>query len=55
LINAAEVGKAGAEAPEHADHIRVHNVLFVDIGSPEWGSGGKLFRSSNNVQALSGP
>ena len=24
--------------------MRIHNVLFLDIGSPEWGSGGKLFR-----------
>ena len=44
LINAAETGKPGAELPERVNHIRIHNVLFLDIGSPEWGSGGKLFR-----------
>jgi hypothetical protein len=53
LINAAEVGKAGAEAPERANHIRVHNVAFLDIGSPEWGSGGKLFRIFGGVSDLS--
>jgi hypothetical protein len=53
LINAAEVGKQGAELPERVNHIRVHNVLFVDIGSPEWGSGGKLFRIFGGVSDVS--
>jgi hypothetical protein len=53
LINAAETGKQGAEMPERANHIRIHNVLFLDIGSPEWGSGGKLFRVFGGVSDLS--
>jgi hypothetical protein len=44
LINAAETGKQGAPLPERVNHIRIHNVLFLDIGLPEWGTGGKLFR-----------
>jgi len=44
LINAAETGKQGAALPERVNHVRIHNVLFVDIGLPEWGNGGKLFR-----------
>jgi hypothetical protein len=53
LINAAEKGKASAELPERANHIRVHNVLFLGIGSPEWGSGGKLFRVFGGVSDVS--
>jgi hypothetical protein len=44
LINAAETGKQGAALPERVNHVRIHNVLFLDIGLPEWGNGGKLFR-----------
>ena len=53
LINAAETGKPGAELPERVNHIRIHNVLFLDIGSPEWGSGGKLFRIFGGVSDVS--
>ena len=44
LINASETGKQGAPLPERVNHVRIHNVLFLDIGLPEWGNGGKLFR-----------
>ena len=53
LINAAETGRAGAELPERANHIRITNVLFLDIGSREWGSGGKLFRIFGGVSDVS--
>jgi hypothetical protein len=53
LINAAEVGRPGAEMPERVNHIRVHNVLFLDIGSPQWGSGGKLFRIFGGASDIS--
>ena len=53
LINAAEVGKQGAEMPERVNNIRIHNVLFLEIGSPEWGSGGKLFRIFGGVSDVS--
>ena len=44
LINASETGKPGAPLPERVNHVRIHNVAFVDIGTPGWGNGGKLFR-----------
>jgi hypothetical protein len=43
LINAAEVGRAGAALPQRANHIDIDNVLFENIGSRDWG-GRKLFR-----------
>jgi hypothetical protein len=53
IINAAESGRAGAELPERANHIRIANVLFHDIGAPEWGSGAKLFRIFGGVSDVS--
>ena len=53
VINAAEVGKKGAELPERVNNIRIHNVLFLEIGQPEWGSGGKLFRIFGGVSDVS--
>jgi hypothetical protein len=48
-INAAEVGAKGLTLPLKANHIRVTNVLFLNIGSAEWGTGGKLLRVTNGV------
>ena len=48
-INAAEAGAKGLPLPLKANHIRVTNVLFENIGSAEWGTGGKLFRVTNGV------
>jgi hypothetical protein len=48
LINAAESGARGLPLPRPANHIRVENVVFRDIGAPEWG-GGKLFRVFGGV------
>jgi hypothetical protein len=53
LINAAETGRAGAELPVRANHIRITNVLFLDIGSSQWGSGAKLFRIFGGVSDVS--
>ena len=39
--------------PERANHVRITNVLFLDIGSPEWGSGAKLFRIFGGVSDVS--
>jgi hypothetical protein len=43
-INAAETGAARAAQPQKANHIRIDNVLFDDIGGSQWGAGGKLLR-----------
>jgi hypothetical protein len=48
LINAAETGRSGVPQPVHANHIVIDNVLFDDIGTPEW-AGGKLFRVFGGV------
>jgi hypothetical protein len=48
-INAAEVGAKGLPLPLKANHIRVTNVLFLNIGAAEWGTGGKLLRVTNGV------
>jgi hypothetical protein len=48
-INAAEAGTRGLPLPRSANHIRVSNVLFQNIGAPEWGTGGKLLRVTNGV------
>jgi hypothetical protein len=49
VINAAESGGArGLPLPVPANHIRIQNVLFTDIGGPNWG-GGKLFRVFGGV------
>lgn len=52
LVNAEETGRAGAQLPERANHIRVHNVLFLDI-STEWGGGAKLLRIFGGVSHMS--
>lgn len=49
VINAAEAGRPGAQLPQRANHIRVDNVLFIDIGAPEWGPGAKLLRIFGGV------
>jgi hypothetical protein len=48
LINAAEAGARGLPLPQRANHIRIQNVLFTDIGGETWG-GGKLFRVFGGV------
>jgi hypothetical protein len=48
-INAAETGAKGMPLPRAANHIRVSNVLFQNIGATEWGTGGKLLRITNGV------
>ena len=48
LINAAEAGARGLPLPQRANHIRIQNVVFRDIGGREWG-GGKLFRVFGGV------
>ena len=53
LINAAETGKQGAELPRRVNHVRIHNVAFLNIGSSEWGGGGKLFRIFGGVSDVS--
>src|SRR4029450_2191655 len=56
LINAAESGARGLPLPERANHIRIQNVLFRDIGGATWG-GGKLFRvfgGGSNVEIRHG-
>ena len=52
LINASEVGRAGAALPPRANHIDIDNVLFENIGSGDWG-GGKLFRVFGGVADVS--
>jgi hypothetical protein len=54
LINAAEVGRKGVERPRPANHIRLENVLFEDIGGADWGrNGGKLLRIFGGVADVS--
>jgi len=48
-INAAEAGAKGLPLPKRANHIRVVNVLFQNIGAADWGKGGKLLRVTNGV------
>ncbi|HET6958498.1 MAG TPA: hypothetical protein VFI56_17995 [Vicinamibacterales bacterium] len=48
-INGAEAGAKGLPLPLRANHIRVANVLFENIGAADWGTGGKLFRVTNGV------
>lgn len=52
-INAAETGRPGAEPPQPANHIRIHSVLFLDIGGQQWGGNGKLFRIFGGVSDVS--
>jgi hypothetical protein len=50
LINGAETGAKGQPMPERANHVRIQNVVFRDIGGREWGAtGGKLFRIFGGV------
>jgi hypothetical protein len=51
LINAAETGRPGLPMPVKVNHIIVENVLFEDIGGPQW-KGGKLFRVFGGVADL---
>jgi hypothetical protein len=53
LINAAEAGSSRMPLPRKAHHIRVENVLFEDLGGPQWGRGGKLLRVFGGVSDLS--
>jgi hypothetical protein len=48
LINAAETGRPGLPMPLKVNHILVENVLFEDIGGPQW-KGGKLLRVFGGV------
>jgi hypothetical protein len=49
MINAAETGESNVQQPRHANHIRVQNVLFQNIGGTEWPGGGKLLRVMGGV------
>jgi hypothetical protein len=51
-INAAETGRKGMPLPKAANHIRIDNVLFEDIG-PAWGRPGKLLRIMGGVSDVS--
>src|SRR4029077_20216683 len=48
-INAAEAGSKGLPLPRRANHIRVSNVLFQNIGDAEWGTGGKRLRVTSGA------
>jgi hypothetical protein len=48
LINAAESGPRGLPLPPRANHVVIQNVVFREIGGPDWG-GGKLFRIFGGV------
>ena len=52
VINAAESGARGRPQPKPANHIRLQNVLFEEIGAREWGAGGKLLRVFGGVSDL---
>ena len=52
VINAAESGARGLPHPKPANHIRLQNVLFEEIGAREWGAGGKLLRVFGGVSDL---
>jgi hypothetical protein len=49
LINGAEAGAQTLPFPQRANHIRIENVVFREIGGPEWGGGAKLFRVFGGV------
>lgn len=51
-INGAETGRKGMPLPKPANHIRIDNVLFEDIG-PAWGGPGKLLRILNGTSDVS--
>ena len=52
VISAAEVGPRTQPLPPRANHIRIENVVFREIGAREWGGGGKLFRVFGGVADL---
>ena len=49
VINAADRPDQSKPLPIAANSIRIQNVLLTDIGSPEWGGGGKLLRIFGGV------
>lgn len=51
-VNAAEAGGPGLPLPKPANHIRIDNVLFEDIG-PAWGGPGKLLRIMGGASDVS--
>lgn len=51
-INGAETGRKGMPLPKPANHIRIENVLFEDLG-PAWGGPGKLLRILNGTSEVS--
>ena len=51
-VNAAETGGAGLPLPRKANHIRIDNVLFEDLG-PAWGGPGKLLRIMGGASNVS--
>ncbi len=53
VVNAAETGQRGLPLPQRANHVRLENVLFDDIGGSQWGGGGKLFRIFGGVTDVS--
>ena len=53
VVNAAETGQRGLPLPARANHVRLENVLFEDIGGSQWGGGGKLFRIFGGVSDVS--
>jgi hypothetical protein len=53
VINATETGQRGVAQPVPANHIRFANVLFEDLGSAQWGGGGKLLRVFGGVSDAS--
>jgi hypothetical protein len=53
VVNATETGRKGLPLPVPANHLRFENVLFDDLGGPQWGGGGKLLRIFGGVADLS--
>ena len=53
VVNAAETGQRGLPLPVRANHVRLENVLFEDIGGSQWGGGGKLLRIFGGVSDVS--
>jgi hypothetical protein len=49
VINAADRPDQSKPMPVAANSIRIQNVLLTDIGSQEWGGGGKLLRIFGGV------
>ncbi len=53
VVNAAETGQRGLPLPLRANHVRLENVLFDDLGGSQWGGGGKLLRIFGGVSDVS--